>query len=238
MKTALLPLLIVLFSALPLCAQEGDDGEPRKARGRVAWFVATTIPEDLENPVDVMIGKEITQVPLSKRSVSEPVKIPASGIIKMVREVPNPEDPGRPIYLTLAQARIPEGMPKALIVLMPAKKSESGLVYHTKVQDLAKFKGGDNLYLNFSPMNVAVQLGETKLGIKPGDFKIYHAPRLTKSTNVPVKYLYFHPKQEKWKMISASTIVLRSTRREICIFSWDPRYERINYHGVTFPVTP
>jgi hypothetical protein len=39
-------------------------------------------------------------------------------------------------------------------------------------------------------------------------------------------------------MLSASTIVLQSTRREICIFSWDVSLERVDYHGITFPVTP
>ena len=37
-------------------------------------------------------------------------------------------------------------------------------------------------------------------------------------------------------MISASTIVLYPKRREICIFSWDTRFNRIAYHGLTFPV--
>lgn len=230
--------IAIWFAAAGLMTGQEEEEESREVRGRKAWFVATAIPEDLENPVDVMIGNEIVQVTLSKRSVTEPVKIPASGIIKLVREIPDPEGGDEPAYLTLAQARIPEGVGKALIVLMPAKKSESGLVYHTKVQDLAKFRGGDNLYMNFSPLNVAVQLGPTKIGLKPGEFRIYEGPRLAKSTNVPVKYLYFHPEQKKWRMLSASTVVLRSTRREICIFSWDRRYERVSYHGVTFPVMP
>jgi hypothetical protein len=43
------------------------------------------------------------------------------------------------------------------------------------------------------------------------------------------------PSDAVW--LSASTVVLQSTRREICIFSWDAGLERVDYHGITFPVT-
>lgn len=238
MKSVLFPLLLLLSNALPLAAQESDDEEPRQARGRLAWFAATGIPDNLENPVKVLTGKDLTEVTLSKRLASEPVKIPADGLIRIVRVTANPDKPSEPAYLTLARARIPEDMSKALIILVPAPKSDSGLVYQTKVQNLAEFKGGDYLYLNLTKVNVAVQLGDQRIGLKPGKTSIYKAPTLRQSTNTAVSYHYYHPTQKKWKLLSASTIVLRPTRRELCVFSWDPRYQRVNYHGITFPVMP
>ena len=80
-------------------------------------------------------------------------------------------------------------------------------------------------------------MGETRLLVKPGATQIYDAPALAEATNVPIRYNYFHPVKQEWKMLSASTIVLRPTRREICIFSIDPRFGRVDYHGITFPVT-
>ena len=238
MKTVLFSLLITLCTGLTLSAQNADTPEPRKARGRLAYFVSTSIPKGLENPVSVMLGKKILRVTLSNRMASDPVKIPADGIIRLVRELENPgEDPEKPKYITLAQAHIPEGMSKALVILVPAKKTQHPLVFNTKVKDLATFKGGDYLYMNLSPLNVAVELGKKTIRLKPGQDKIYDAPVLRKSINVPVRYSYYHPTKKKWKMLSASTIVLRATRREICIFSWDPRYKRIDYRGVTFPVS-
>jgi len=237
MKSVLIPLFLLLAIILPLPAQEADEKE-RKSRGRLAWFVATSIPDKLENPVQVLTGKDLTPVTLSKRMASGPVKIPADGLIRIVRPVPNPEDPSKTIYQTLAQARIAETTSKALIILIPSSKPESGLLYLTKVRDLASFTGGDYLYMNLTKVNIAVQLGSQKIALKPGDTKIYDAPSLKKSVNTPVSYHYFHPGRKEWKMLSASTVVLRPTRREICVFSWDPRYERVNYHGITFPVTP
>jgi hypothetical protein len=238
MKTVLLHLWLGFFAVSPLLAQKDATSEPRQAKGRVAWFIYTSMPEGLENPVSVMTGKDLIQLTLSKRSPSEPVKIPADGILRVVRKVANPDDPAKPNYLTLAQAIIPDGVGKALIILAPVAKPDSALVFQAKVQDLAAFTGGDYLYLNLTTLNIAVEMGTTKIGLKPGETKIYDAPELTESTNVPVRYSFFHPTQQQWQVLSASTVVLRSTRREICIFSWDPRFGRVDYHGITFPVTP
>lgn len=238
MKTIILSILSGCLAATPLLAQEKGGGEPRQATGRVAYFVYTSMPEDLENPVTVMTGKELLQLTLSKRSASEPVKIPADGIVRIVRKTANPNDPAKPIYLTLAQAQIPEGVAKALVILVPAAKAQSGLLFQAKVQDLAAFKGGDTLYLNLTTLNVGVEMGATKIGLKPGDTRIFTAPEMAEATNMEVRYSYYHPTQLKWNMLSASTVVLRSTRREICIFSWDPRFNRVDYHGIIFPVTP
>ena len=237
MKTVLLHLWIGCCAVAPLTAQNNATNEPRQAKGRVAWLVYTSMPEGLENPVTVMTGKDLIQLTLSKRAVSEPVKIPADGIIRVVRKVENPQDPAKPSYLTLAQATVPEGLDKALIILVPLAKPQNDRVFQAKVQDLAAFKGGDYLYLNLTTLNVGVEMGTTKIALKPGETKIYDAPELTESTNVEVRYSFYHPTEQQWKMLSASTVVLRSTRREICIFSWDPKFGRVDYHGITFPVT-
>ena len=104
--------ILLLSTGGTLCAQEKDDGQPKTPAGRITWFVATSIPDDLENPVSVMAGTQITEVTLSNRSTSDPIKVPADGIIRMVRKVENPQDPAKPTYVTLAQALVPEGVSK------------------------------------------------------------------------------------------------------------------------------
>ncbi len=51
-----------------------------------------------------------------------------------------------------------------------------------------------------------------------------------------LSYNYRLPQEKEWKNITSSTVVVMPTRREICIFSADPEYGSITYHGVTFPV--
>ncbi|MEZ7956228.1 MAG: hypothetical protein QMC23_06155 [Rubritalea sp.] len=229
--------LFMLGSALH--AQEPEQQEEgEKKAGRLAWFIATHIPKDLDTPVMVMIGTKLTEVTLSKRSPSQPVKIPKDGVIKIVKEVPNPEKPDESILLTLAEARISEDVKKAMIILVPTGKQEgSSLIFRSKVKDLAGFRGGESLYINLSKMNVAVRLGGKDIALKPGDIKVHSATRVKKPTNMAISYHYMHPVKKDWELISASTVVMRPTRREICIFSWDTRFKRLNYHGVTFPVT-
>jgi hypothetical protein len=194
------------------------------------------MPEGLENPVSVMTGKDIVSVTLSKRAPSDPVKIPADGLLRIVRKVENPDDPKKPLYITLAQAMVPEGVVDALIILTPAVKNPKGLVFQSKVLDLAHFKGGNSLYLNMTQLQVRVDLGKANMVVKPGEIKIHDDPSLSEPTNIPIRYSYYHTEKKEWKLLSASTIVAYPTRREICIFSWDPRYNRIDYHGITFPV--
>jgi hypothetical protein len=238
MKFILPTLLVLIFTGLPLAAQEPAADAPKAPKGRLAWLVATAIPDDLENPVTVLTGKDLTAVTLSKRMPSEPVKIPADGLISIIRKPAQPVDPAKPAYEILGRATIPEGMSQALIILLPVVRKEgSSTVFQAKVQDLATFNGGDTLYLNLTTLNIAVQLGDQKLALKPGMVTIHRVGSLDKATNTPVSYHFFHPTQEQWRLLSASTVVLQPTRREICIFSWDPRFNRVDYHGITFPVT-
>lgn len=235
----ILTCLPLLFTSISLLIAQEEGGDVKKApAGRMAWLVATTIPEDLENPVDVMTGKEIKKVSLSKRMTSEPVKIPADGIIRLVRKIEKPEDQTKPPYVTLAEARISDSVNNALIILVPASRKDRELpLFNTKVQDLASFRGGDYMYLNLTNLKIAVQMGDKKLGVKPGEVMIHSAGVAEKAVSTPIAYYIFNPDEEDWKLLSASTVVMQPTRREICIFSWDPNYNRVDYHGVTFPVT-
>ncbi|MFK7911148.1 MAG: hypothetical protein AB8F34_11205 [Akkermansiaceae bacterium] len=240
MKPLFSVIAMVSVLTCPLSAQNpsGNESGDRKLRGRLAWIVATGIPDDIDNPVTVQIGKDLKKVTLSKRSPSLPIKIPQSGIIRIVKQVPNPEHPDEPMWITLGQAKISEDVKKAMIILVPIQpKKGSSLIFHTTVKDLAGFRGGDSLYINLSKIEVAVRLGEKALKLNPGDIKVHSARGVTKPTNTPISYHYMHPVKKKWSLISASTVVIRPTRREICIFSWDTKFKRLNYHGVTFPVS-
>ncbi|MCH7228714.1 hypothetical protein [Haloferula sp. A504] len=230
-------LALCLLSLLPLPAQDGEDVGRGREAGRRAWLVATAIPDGIENPIQVLAGKELTEVLLSKRSIGDSVAAPKDGIVRVVRPKPAAElVEGEDPYITLAQARIPESVRKALIILVPAPPADAPKVFRTKVQDLAEFRGGGTLYLNLTPTEIGVKLGDATIPLKPGAVRVHNVSNLNKPTNAPVSYHFRDPEKDEWKLISASTLVLRPTRREICIFSVDARFGRIDYHGVTFPV--
>lgn len=238
MRKALCQICLLLSGILPLAGQPDPGGGKPSGAGRSAWFVYTDMPEGVENPVKVMGGKEITVLKLEPYLASAPVKIPEDGILRIVRQVPDPANPKpeKPKYLVLAEAKIPEGVREALIILSPLAKPEGNLIFQAKVQDLASFKGGDRLFINLSDTNIGVQLGETQIAIPAKHAKIYDSPKLDKPTNTPITYKFYHPEEKAWKLLSASTVVLRPTRREICIFNNGSRLGNIEKHKILFPV--
>lgn len=230
-------LICFLFSGiLPLLGQDETAGETKQQAGRSAWFVYTDMPEGVENPVKVLAGKEITEVKLEKYLASEPVKIPEDGIIRIVRAVPDPANPDKAKYLVLAEAKIPENVREALIILLPLPKPEGERIFNAKIQDLASFKGGDRFFINLSDTDISIQLGDNTTTVPAKQAKIYSSPKLTSATNVPIMYKFYHPERQQWMILSASTVVLRPTRREICIFNNGTRIGNIKKHGILFPV--
>ncbi len=236
MKKSLGYLCLLFSGILPLAAQSDSGGDARRNSGRSAWFACTSIPDGLENPVKIMSGEKLTELKLPKYMASEPVKIPDGGVIRIVREVPDPEDAEKVKYLVLAEAKIPESVREALIVLIPLPKPKGDLIFLTKVQDLADFKGGDRFFINLSNTHIRVKLGNTDVTVAPKQANIYKAPVLAKPTNMPIMYGFYHSEDKKWKMLSASTVVLRPTRREINIFNDGTRIGNIKKHKILFPV--
>lgn len=228
---------MIMSLGMSAMGQNADDKEPEKITGRKAWLIQTEIPEGLKNPVNIMTGKDIQLVTLSNRMASGPIKIPSDGIIRLVREIPDPNNPEKTLYQTLAEAMVPEKIDQALIILVPMpKKTADGRVFMAKVQGLTGFNGGDCLYINLTNLNVAIEIAESKIPLKPNDFKIFDGEAYTKATSVPFRYSYFHPEKNKWRVLSASLAIMSGTRREIWIFSFNANTNQVKCHGVTFPV--
>jgi hypothetical protein len=235
MRKFALCISFLLSALLPLAGQEDPGTAPKREAGRVAWFVYTSMPEGVANPVMVLVGGKITEVKLDAYMASDPVKIPEDGIISIVRDMPAAAS-GKTKYAILAQARIAEKVQKALIILSPLAKPEGDLLFQTKVQDLASFKGGDRLFINLSDTNIGVKIGDTAVAVPAKQANIYSSPKLSEPANMPIIYNYYHPEQQKWKLLTASTVVIMPTRREICIFNNGSRLGKIDKHSILFPV--
>lgn len=229
-------LSFLIFALQPIRAQQSaDKQESTKATGRSAWFIYSRLPETVTNPVKILSGKSLVEVTLSKRQPSQPVKIPQDGKLSVVREEPNPEKPDEKILVALAQAQVPEGMQKALIILIPLDKPNAGKVFTTRIQSLSEFRGGDWLFLNLTNAEIGIQFGSEKTLVKSGGTGIRENRSITESTNIPFSYHFRTPGEQEWKLLTASTAVVMPSRREICIFSVNPQNGRIAYDGITFP---
>jgi len=236
MKACLFALGFLCAVIPPMVAQSGAGAGNRGSAGRTAWFACLAKPEGLENPVRILAGGQMSELELPPFLTSEAVKIPADGLLQIVRPTPDPADPSKTKLLILAEVKIPENIREALVILDPLPVPEGDLLFRTKVQDLAKFKGGDRLYINLSNTNIRVRLGKSMVTVAPRQANIYESPELAQSTNIPIMYEFYHPERGEWKILSASTVVLRPTRREITVFNDGTRLGSIRNHKIIFPV--
>ncbi len=226
---------LVLFSLFSVVAQEPTTKENIQPKSRNARFVCSKFPEKLENPVKVQVGKDILPLLLSTVNTSEAVKIPADGVIRIVRELPNPKDPAKPEYLTLAQAVVPEDAQQSLIVLIPMAQPKGGLVFHSKVTDITNIKGGNTMYINLTNLKLGIELDKEAIAIGAGETKLHNPLGARVKASLPVTFRFFDPAKKKWELITQSTMAFYSTRREICFFTWNEQFNRIDFSGVTFP---
>ena len=243
MNHLLRPLCCLFFGILSLSAQSKPDPEKRPPAGRTAWIACLAKPAGLENPVKILAGDKITELELPPFMASLAVKIPDDGILRSVRPNPEPadpadsQDPEKPKYLILAEVQIPQSVREALVILNPLPQPEGDLLFRAKVQDLAKFKGGDRLYINLSTTDIRVRLGPTTVPVAAGQANIFECPKLEEPTNTPIRYEFYHPARKEWKLLTASTIVLVPTRREITVFNNGTRLGNIKKHKILFPVS-
>lgn len=222
-------LCLVLITVLPLAAQSQS--------GRSAWFACIDQPDWFENPVKLMIGNKITELQLPRYMTSEAVRVPVDGVVRLVREKPNPDNPLEPLYGIIAEATIPEGVNQALILLMPLPEPEGDLEFISTVRNLSDFGGGDRMFINLSQTHMRVTIGDTTVNLPAKKARTYNAGSLQKATNMPVRYEFYHPEDEEWKLLTASTIVVRPTRRKILVFKDGTRVGSVKKHAILFPVS-
>ena len=225
---------MALWSVAGAQNSEGPSLTDRKKSGRQAWIVATSLPDDVKSPVTVLAGGELSEVRLSKRSVGTSIKVPKDGVIQVVK--PSLSEDGKTTYEILVSVMIPEGIKKSLIILAPVPNLKPPLKFRARIVDLDKFRGGNALIVNNTNLEIGVVLGAKKATLGTGQIQIMDVGEFSGSKNVTVSYHFRLPKQAKWNLISASTVPLRSSFREILIFSYNADLGQADYHGITFPV--
>jgi len=232
--------LIFFYLSFPYFsfAQTAEEEPAKEPKSKVARFVYTSLPEGVANPITILHGDELVKVHLSLRSPSEPIKIPADGIIRIVTEQPNPDDPTQTKIVTIGLAKVEDTVSDFLVILVPALHKKNGILLETKIVDFAKFKGGNNLFLNMTAKKIAVDIDKKSLEIDPSEHKIYDVPTTPNPKSVQIRFRFLDLETRKWQIITGSTIVMYPTRREMCIFGWDTEFDRINYRGITIPVDP
>lgn len=231
----LLILTCITLSSMVLAQDPAATAsEDKEKKGRRAWLIATSLPEGVKSPVNVLAGGEVSLVRISKRSVGTAIKVPKDGLIQVVNPIVS-ED-GKTTYEILASLTVPEGVNESLGILVPVPDLTPPLKFRSKVVDLDKFRGGGALFVNITSVEIGVVLGSEKKTIKPGQIQIINLGEFTGAKSLTVSYHYRMPNEEKWNLISASTAPFYPAMREILIFSYNAEMKQVDYHGMSFPV--
>lgn len=149
---------------------------------------------------------------------SGPAKMP---IYPLIAEIPEPAKPGdKPQPLALIS--IPPGMKQPLILLVPAPEGTNPPFNSVVIEDHpSEFPFPSYYFVNFSPQNVAISLGENQFVIAPGKRKIVNSKLRTlnlqmavqKETTDPWKIIYddYYP---NWAEERTIIFILDATRDE------------------------
>jgi hypothetical protein len=191
---------LLLFACQCVSAQTPTE-KAKEVSGRKAWLVATSMPDDVSNPLKILSNNELHEVKIYLRSIVHPVKVDDTGIVRAVKEIVS--DNGQVSYENLSLSTLPEGVREALIVLVPRKDGAAGLRFNSKVIDLAEFKGGGCLYVNLVGTKIGIVVGEHKALVKPGEMKFINALGEKEKEAKLVSFFYEVPKEEEWKLMNS-----------------------------------
>jgi hypothetical protein len=228
--------LLILLSCQWVCAQTPPD-QTKEVTGRKAWIMTTAMPDDVTNPLKIISDGELEELKIYTRSIGQPVKVDATGIVRAVKEVIG-ED-GEVLYENLSMSIVPEGVREALIVLVPRKAGAGGLRFNSKVIDLAEFKAGGILYVNLVGTSIGIAIGKHKAVVKPGGMEFINPLEGSNKAVIHIGFFYEVPAKPnaEWKLMTSFKMAIYESRREICIFFYNPKIENVDFRGVPF-ITP
>ena len=143
-----------------------------------------------------MSGDDLLELELPRFLASDPVRIPKERTLRIVKVVPKPGKDDEVQYKVLAEAKIPERIQQALIILIPLPEPDGDRLFQAGVKDLAGFKGGDRMFINLSKTDIRVRIGEKAVSVPAGRSETFVAGKLPKPTNAPILYSFFTPREE------------------------------------------
>jgi hypothetical protein len=196
------------------------------------------MPEDVPNPLPVFSGEKLHEIRMHLRAVGQAIPIDETGVVRAVKPVTGPD--GKITYTNLAISQVPEDVREALIVLVPQENAADGFRFNSKIIDLSKFKKGGCLYVNLVKTNIGITIGDQKAVLKPGGMEFINPLNGESSAVHLVRFFYEVPNKPnaEWKLMTSSKMAIYESRREICIFFYNPEIENVDFRGIPFMTPP
>jgi len=212
----------LLFSTIILSAQDMEVS---------VQFVSFPISNDSE-PIELFVGEgKSIAVELPTTNLSPVYKVPAMNqwvLGKM--EVGEKEQKTFKPYGKAASTGT--GI-QLILVIKKGKTFADGLELNPIKYATADFAGGDFFMINTTKVDIGIELGSTKVGLKPDTFKLVK-PEASKEVNGNKQLfikVYFR-NEDKMKPFYSSTWRLNDKARSLVFFYHDPNSQRIRTHTI------
>lgn len=225
-------IISILISAVYAQKADKPASTAQKEITRQTWVIATSLPNKIESPLNILAEEKLSELVISKRIVGPAIKVPKDGIIQVVKRT-EPKQ-GEILNEILASVKIPEDIKESLIILVPDSTLDPPLMFKSHVVDLNKFRVGHGLFINLTKFEIGVTLGNDLTSIPADQFEIVKIAEIEGTESIPISYKYRPSKDKDWSLISASSVSQRNSTREILIFSYDTELNEIGYHGMNF----
>lgn len=207
-------LAIIIALTLPLAAAP-------EVRTVEASFYCFKQAPGVES-ISIVQGEKPATVKLSAANISDPVELP---VVEGLATLRRPDSTA-----AAAKLKIPAGLRKALVVLLPAP-SGSAEPYQAFAIDYARdtFRKGTYRLVNVSRHPVRGAIGRSYAEIKPGgtgDIELQGEEGATQG----VKF-EFHD-QDAWKRLTETRCAVRRDRRWLVVVHEDPATHRMNLRSI------
>jgi len=216
-------LLATLLLSLPLHAAEPPSKIP------ASFYAFDYVPGN--ESIYVRSGEEAyDEIKLSKANIIGPLSTVFMKGQLLIHAKPQAGPDGKTTYPVLANAKLPDGIKRALVVLFPnPANAEPG--YRTLVfdHDPATFPLGVYRMVNLAPFPVRGAVADVPVEAKPGGIANLE-PKGEPGDVVPVRFEYFD--QDRWNLLTETRCAIRKDRRWLMFVYQDPDTGRMNIRTI------
>lgn len=164
---------------------------------------------------------EIVELKLRRKALSETfTTLPVNG--SLVLYDTKSVDPEKPEENLAASVKIPKGVKQAMILLLPGREDQQRPYRMLVIDDSEKaFPGGESRVIPLIGLNIGVEAGEHKVGVKPGEITKIPPVRKVSDYNMAQTNFYYQ-RDDAWITITERQLKYLDACRRLFIVDATP----------------
>lgn len=226
-------LLLVLWSCLPVLAAAQEPPSPP--------FQFRAVLHDPANPSAALFFSDntgkVVPIELRPKDLSAPMVTQTVGGSLVLYDKAT-IDPEKPTASLAATCKIPAGAKRGVVIILPSPADTKPAYRLVFIDDSAKaFPKGESRILTLMPMEVAMEAGEHKLPIRPGEIARLPPVKKVNEYNMAQTNFYYK-KGESWSVFTERQMQYADSVRRIFIVNITPGALQPTVNTIVDTTTP